>query len=141
MTPRQERFCEEYLVDLNATQAATRAGYSARTANREGSRLLSNADIQARIAELRGAQSKRTLITADEVLAGLKAEAIDHGEGSSHSARVQAWVALGKHLALFVDRHQHEVSGTLEVVEEIIDGGRRPAKEDRSPPPSPGGIP
>ena len=43
MTPRQLRFVDEYLVDLNATQAAMRAGYSGRTANEQGARLLANA--------------------------------------------------------------------------------------------------
>jgi phage terminase small subunit len=42
MTPRQQRFLDEYLVDLNATQAAIRAGYSTRTANEQGARLLAN---------------------------------------------------------------------------------------------------
>ena len=51
LTAKQERFVEEDIVDLNATQAAIRAGYSPKTANREGSRLLSNVDIQAAVSE------------------------------------------------------------------------------------------
>jgi phage terminase small subunit len=43
LTPRQERFVAEYLVDLNATQAAVQAGYSKKTANKHASRLLANA--------------------------------------------------------------------------------------------------
>jgi phage terminase small subunit len=66
MSPKQTRFVAEYLIDLNATQAAIRAGYSARVANREGSRLLSNADISAAIAEAQRAQNQRLLLTADE---------------------------------------------------------------------------
>ena len=50
-SPKHQRFVAEYLKDLNATQAAIRAGYSPKTANRQGSRLLSNADIQAAIAK------------------------------------------------------------------------------------------
>ena len=46
LTPKQERFCEEYLIDLNATQSAIRAGYSVNTANRIASELLSKLDIQ-----------------------------------------------------------------------------------------------
>lgn len=61
-------FCEEYLVDLNATQAAIRAGYAPRTANREGSRLLLNVDIQKKIQVLKDKRSERTQITADRVL-------------------------------------------------------------------------
>jgi phage terminase small subunit len=51
LTPQQARFVAEYLIDLNATQAAIRAGYSARTAESQGSRLLSNAKVSAAIAE------------------------------------------------------------------------------------------
>jgi phage terminase small subunit len=68
LTPRQATFVEEYLKDLNATQAAIRAGYAERTANREGSRLLSNVDIAATIAEGQAKRSARTKITADRVL-------------------------------------------------------------------------
>lgn len=49
MNARQARFVEEYLVDMNATQAAIRAGYSEKTAYSQGSRLLKNAEIQARV--------------------------------------------------------------------------------------------
>lgn len=68
LTPKQRRFVDEYLKDLNATQAAIRAGYASRTANRTGSRLLSNADIQAAIQTGRAARSERTQIDADYVL-------------------------------------------------------------------------
>ena len=51
LTPKQQQFVEEYLVDLNATQAAIRAGYSAKTAEFQASRLLRNAKVQAAIAE------------------------------------------------------------------------------------------
>jgi len=45
MTPKQERFVLEYLVDLNATQAAIRSGYSAKTASQQGERLLRNVEV------------------------------------------------------------------------------------------------
>jgi phage terminase small subunit len=70
LTPKQERFCEEYLVDLNLTQAALRAGFGKgeAAAGVMGHRLLKNPKIQQRINELKEAQSKRTGITADYVL-------------------------------------------------------------------------
>lgn len=68
LTPKQQRFVEEYLVDLNATQAAIRAGYSERTANEQGARLLANASVAAAIAEAQAARSARTEITQDVVL-------------------------------------------------------------------------
>ena len=69
LTPKQARFCEEYLVDLNATQAAIRAGYSAKTAGSQGERLLKKVEVQIALAEAQQARSKRTEITADNVLA------------------------------------------------------------------------
>ena len=51
ITPKQQRFVDEYLIDLNATQAAIRAGYSPKTANRKGNRLLSKVDIQQAIEQ------------------------------------------------------------------------------------------
>jgi phage terminase small subunit len=71
MTPKQERFVAEYLVDLNATQAAIRAGYSPKVANREGTRLLSNAVIAAAVAEKTQAQLAKVDITAERVKARL----------------------------------------------------------------------
>ena len=65
---KRERFCEEYLVDLNATKAAIRCGYSPRSAKTQGSRLLADDDIKRKIAELRKEQSIRTGITADRVI-------------------------------------------------------------------------
>jgi phage terminase small subunit len=68
---KRDRFCEEYLVDLNATQAAIRAGYSPASAKTTGSRLLKDVDVKAKIDDLRKDQSKRTGVTADKVIAEL----------------------------------------------------------------------
>jgi phage terminase small subunit len=68
LTPRQDRFVEEYLVDSNATQAAIRAGYAASGAEVQGHRLLSNAKVRDAILGEQVARSKRTAITADKVL-------------------------------------------------------------------------
>lgn len=61
-------FAKEYLVDLNATQAAIRAGYSPKTAMQQGQRLLTRKDVQAAIQKEMARRSKRTQITADRVL-------------------------------------------------------------------------
>ncbi len=68
ITDKQMKFCEEYLVDLNATQAAIRAGYSIKTARSIGNRLLTNVDIRRCIDKLKEKQSQRTQISADRVL-------------------------------------------------------------------------
>lgn len=68
LTPKQEVFCQEYLVDLNATQAAIRAGYSKNGAEATGSKLLINHKVQAEISRLMSVREKRTDITADKTL-------------------------------------------------------------------------
>ncbi len=68
LTPKQQRFVEEYLVDLNAKQAAIRAGYSERSAEVEGSRLLRNAKVAAEVAAARARLSESVGITTERVL-------------------------------------------------------------------------
>ncbi|MFZ5751277.1 MAG: terminase small subunit [Pseudomonadota bacterium] len=68
LNDKQRRFAEEYLVDLNATQAAIRAGYSAKTAHSSGPRLLEHVGVAAEIARLKDERSQRTGITREAVL-------------------------------------------------------------------------
>lgn len=68
LTDKQQRFVDEYMVDMNATQAAIRAGYSPHTANEQGSQLLAKLSIQRALNAARKAQQERTQITADGVL-------------------------------------------------------------------------
>ena len=68
LTDKQKRFVDEYLIDLNATQAAIRAGYSAKTANEQGSQLLAKLSIQQAIAEKMAEQSKRTGVNQDRIV-------------------------------------------------------------------------
>lgn len=107
LTAKQQRFVDEYLIDLNATQAAIRAGYSEKTARSQGQRLLTNVDIARVIKKAQSAISERNSVTQDDVIRGLLTEAKWMGEGSSHSARVSAWEKLGKHLGMFKDKVEH----------------------------------
>lgn len=68
LTAKQKRFCEEYLIDLNATQAAIRAGYSVDSAGDIGSENLKKPDIRACIEKAMAERSKRTGINADRVI-------------------------------------------------------------------------
>ena len=68
LTPKQKRFVDEYLIDLNATQAAIRAGYSPKTANEQGARLLANVSIAQTIQKAMQDREQRTEITQDRVL-------------------------------------------------------------------------
>lgn len=68
MTEKQKRFVEEYLIDLNATQAAIRAGYSPKTANEQGAQLLAKLSIQNAISAAMAERSRRTGINQDRVV-------------------------------------------------------------------------
>lgn len=68
LTDKQEKFCQEYCIDLNATQAAIRAGYSENTANEIGSQNLAKVSIQNRIAQLREEDQLETKVTRQRVL-------------------------------------------------------------------------
>lgn len=68
MTPKQERFCQEYVIDCNGTQAAIRAGYSQHSANEIAAENLAKPNIRDRVAELQAKIAKKLEITAEKVL-------------------------------------------------------------------------
>lgn len=68
LNDKQERFCQEYLLDLNATQAAIRAGYSEKTAKEIGYEHLTKPHIQERVAQLQSAVLERTSVKQDRVI-------------------------------------------------------------------------
>ena len=110
-TARQEKFCEEYLIDLNASASARRAGYSPKTAFRAGQENMQKPAIQAKIQKAIAARSERTKITSDYVLTSIKEVAdtcmqIDPETGRIMNAAAanKALELLGKHLKLFTDR-------------------------------------
>ena len=72
MTPKQTRFVAEYLIDLNATQAAIRAGYSAKTADVQGPRLLGNVGVRAAIATGKATQLDQADLSAARTLEELR---------------------------------------------------------------------
>lgn len=129
ITPKQERFVAEYVVDLNATRAAIRAGYSPKTAEQGAAQLLRNIKVQAAIAEAARKHIMRAEVTAQDVLAGLHTEATRTGEGSSHGARVAAWGLLGKYHSLFIDRTEVTVTHRLADLSdaELIEEAKRVA--------------
>lgn len=68
LSDKQQRFVDEYLIDLNATQAAIRAGYSPKTANEQGSQLLAKLSIQTEISKKMAERSRRTGVNQDRVV-------------------------------------------------------------------------
>lgn len=132
LTDRQKEFVRQYLVDLNATKAAIRAGYSERTAYSVGQRLLKNVEIQRAVAAAQAKRARRVEVTQDYVLSNLvevvertmqrapvldrKGEQVTDEEGravwtfDAKSAN-RALELLGKHLGIFADKVKAEVSG------------------------------
>jgi phage terminase small subunit len=124
LTAQQSVFVSEYLVDRNGKQAAIRAGYSAKTAENQASRLLSNVKVQEAIDVLLKQREARTLVTADYVIESIKnvaercmqAEPVLDREGNptgeykfDSSGANRSLELLGKHLKLFTDKT--ELSG------------------------------
>ncbi len=118
LTPKQARFVEEYLLDLNATAAAKRAGYSERTAYAQGQRLLKNVEIAAAIQKAQEARSERTKISQDWVIerlvgvykASMEARPVCDKNGDEKgftfnpTAANRALELIGKHKGMFIDR-------------------------------------
>lgn len=129
LTPKQQRFVEEYLIDLNATQAAIRAGYSEKTAKSVGHENLTKPDIAKAIQEAQESLSNKTQLTVDMVVHGLLKEAQDYAEGSTQSARVSAWAHLGKHLGMFKDKLEHDISDPLKELLQRASGNTLKPKE------------
>lgn len=138
MTARQMRFCDEYLIDLNATQAAIRAGYSAKYANTNASKLLQITVIKEFLAKRMGEKTSSLIADQDEVLRYLtsvmrgetEAEVVvveGKGEGISKARtmqkapdekeRLKAAELLGKRYGVFTDKV--DIDGALPVT--IVD--------------------
>lgn len=146
LTEKQDQFCKEYLIDLNATQAAIRAGYSKESARDIGCENLTKPNIRARIGELIDERSKRTLVHADFIVENLvevsqrclqkqpvmifdpvqKAMVQKEDEDGNHvwefdsGGANKALELLGKHLKMFTDRVEQKnesvVTGKVVIV-------------------------
>lgn len=113
LTPKQEMFCKEYLIDLNATQAAIRAGYSEKTASETGYENLRKPQLAERIQELMDKRSKSTEISAEWVLRGIKdlTDKLTHSEDPSKAYK--GYELAGKHLKLFTDKVEQDTTLTV----------------------------
>lgn len=109
LTAKQQRFCDEYLIDLNATQAAIRAGYSKKTANEQGARLLVNVSIQKKIFELQKEREKRTEITQDSVLHELALIAFAKASDYARVVEKDAMVEVDGNMVPVLDEDGNQV--------------------------------
>lgn len=131
LTDKQTAFVREYLIDLNATQAAIRAGYSERTASRIGPQLLGKTCVREAIEKAQAKRAQRVEVTQDYVLSNLvevvertmqRAPVLGKGEQVTDEEGRAVWTfdaknanraleLLGKHLGIFTDKIRAEVSG------------------------------
>lgn len=106
LTPKRELFCREYLVDLNQTKAAARAGF--KQSHVQGAQLMAISEVQAYIAELQTTVAERNDITIDGVckeLAGIRDDARKAGQ---YSAATQAEMGIAKTAGLLIERRIDE---------------------------------
>ena len=140
LTAKQQRFCDEYLIDLNATQAAIRAGYSKRTAYSIGIENLKKPEIKNYIEARMTEKEKKLIASQDEVLQYLTSvlrgesqstEVVVEGIGDgcseartilkepSEKDRLKAAELLGKRYGLYTEKVQAEVSSVDESKEKL----------------------
>jgi len=114
LTAKQQAFCEEYLVDLNATQAALRAGYCANSVNKVGPANLVKVGISKEIHRLRAERSDRTQVKADAVVNELAGIAFGKlSKKPSYSNKLTALDLLAKHLGLYEADNKQKAPITL----------------------------
>ena len=130
LTDKQKRFVAEYLVDLNATQAAIRAGYSKKTADHIGPELLGKTCVLEEVQKAMADREKRTEITQDRVLNELGkvafAKAADYTDATlKYANKLRALELIGKHLGMFDGKTQSQndvhprVADLIEAVKEL----------------------
>lgn len=115
LTAKQQMFCKEYLIDLNATQAAIRAGYSEKTARVIGGENLLKPAISDEIQRLMAIRSKKTGITAEWVLEGIENLTNRLVDSEDPKAAYKGFELAGKHLALFTEKV--ELEGNVQVTQ------------------------
>jgi len=136
LTKQKKLFAKEYIIDLNATQAAIRAGYSEHTATKQGSRLLTTVEVEEEVQRLMDKRAKKVEISAEDILNDIldtrdtcksnmlvQTEFGEKLDTTAVNGRNKANELLGKHLKLFTDK--------VETTTNIIDLTEDMTKEER----------
>lgn len=118
---RIKRFCEEYLVDLNATQAAIRAGYKPSAAHVQGCRLMKREDVKAEIARRKAEMGERALVSAEEVLREVMRIAFSEGNEATRD-RLKALDMLMRHLGMFTKDNEQKGNQGMQALAAVILG-------------------
>lgn len=111
LTDKQTAFVREYLVDLNATQAAIRAGYSERTASRIGPQLLGKTCVREAIENAQAKRARRVEIKAEDVLRGVIEVTTQARDSGDLKTALKGYELQGKHLGMWTEKVKQEVSG------------------------------
>ncbi len=124
LTAKQERFIQEYLVDLNATAAAKRAGYSEKNAGKIGPELLGKTSISQAIQKAIEKRRLRTEVTQDYVIEKLKTIADKRASDApdsdlKYSSQIKAIELLGKHLGVFEGKDKKETGEGVTVLIDV----------------------
>lgn len=125
LTEKQRRFCKEYPVDLNATQAAIRAGYARGSANREGPKLLSNPVIQREIQKTIQKVEQKLEITTERIMAEYAklgfSDMADYGDWDEHGkAKLRSSKDLGDKTAAIQEMHIQQFENDDGTTERVI---------------------
>ncbi len=116
MTRRQKLFVKEYLIDLNATQAAIRAGYSKKTAGRTGYENLKKPEIAKAIQKAMNDRAEKLDISDERILKEIAEMAFaEPTKELNYSIKLKALELLGKHKVLFTEKIQHTGEVTIDV--------------------------
>lgn len=121
MTDKQKMFVKEYMKDLNATQAAIRAGYSEDTAKQIGYENLTKPYIQEAIEKEMEERTKKVEISAEYVLSNLKKVAENSMDRNDSAGANKSLELLGKYLKLFTDKTETSVTLDKSPIDELID--------------------
>ena len=108
-TPKQARFVEEYLIDLNGTQAAIRAGYSAKTAAQQASRLLRNVKVQQAIATGQKELAQRRLWTTERLIDEAETNLVGARSGGKWASANGALDLIGRVTGILSDKPREQV--------------------------------
>ena len=107
LTAKQQAFVAEFLVDLNATQAAIRAGYSVKTAYAIGEENLKKPEIAHAIAQAQAERAEKTQRTALDVLKDIQDVSREAWRDGDLKTALKGLELEGKHLGMFTEKHEH----------------------------------